>query len=72
MITYFVGNAVILVANVLRISLLVIVGNRIGPRYATGTFHVNAGWVFFSIVNLIFLALTYSWLLDRKHTTANQ
>lgn len=72
LITYFVGNVVILIANVLRISLLVIVGNHIGPRYATGTFHVNAGWVFFSIVNLIFLALTYSWLLDRKHTTASQ
>jgi exosortase/archaeosortase family protein len=72
LITYFVGNIVILITNVFRISLLTIVGNHIGPRYATGTFHVNAGWVFFSIANLIFLALTYRWLLDRKHTPAHQ
>lgn len=68
LIVYLAGNAMVIVANVARITLLAIVGNLIGPRYATGTFHVNAGWVFFSIVNLIFLALTYRWMLDRKHT----
>jgi exosortase/archaeosortase family protein len=68
LIAYFAGNAVIVVTNVLRIALLVAVGNLIGPHYATGTFHVNAGWVFFSIVNIIFLALTYRWMLNRRPT----
>jgi exosortase/archaeosortase family protein len=63
LIAYFAGAVAILVANVARISLLVIVGNLIAPKYAMGRFHVNAGWVFFAVVYLLILAISYRWML---------
>ena len=63
LIAYFAGAFAILVANVVRISLLVIVGNLIAPKYAMGRFHVNAGWVFFALVYLLILAISYRWML---------
>jgi len=65
LIAYFAGAFAILVANVVRVSLLVIVGNVIAPRYAMGRFHVNAGWVFFALVYLLILAISYRWMLRR-------
>ena len=67
LVAYGVGAAAILVANVVRISLLVIVGNLISPGYALGRFHVNAGWVFFAMVYLVILSTSYRWML-RKNT----
>ncbi|MGA8074720.1 MAG: exosortase/archaeosortase family protein [Candidatus Acidiferrales bacterium] len=63
LIAYFAGAFAILVANVVRISLLVIIGNLIAPKYAMGRFHVNAGWVFFALVYLLILAISYRWML---------
>jgi len=63
LIAYFAGAFAILVANVVRISLLVIAGNLIAPKYAMGRFHVNAGWVFFAVVYLLILAISYRWML---------
>jgi len=63
LIAYFAGAFAILGANVVRISLLVIVGNLIAPKYAMGRFHVNAGWVFFAVVYLLILAISYRWML---------
>lgn len=63
LIAYFAGAFAILVANIARISLLVIVGNLIAPKYAMGRFHVNAGWVFFSVVYSLILAISYRWML---------
>ena len=65
LIAYFAGAFAIVVANVVRVSLLVIVGNVIAPRYAMGRFHVNAGWVFFALVYLLILAISYRWMLRR-------
>jgi exosortase/archaeosortase family protein len=65
---YAVGSAVILAANVVRISLLVVVGNLMNPQYALGRFHVDAGWVFFTIVYLIVLAISYCWVLRSPQT----
>jgi exosortase/archaeosortase family protein len=63
LIAYFAGAFAILVANVVRISLLVLVGNMIAPKYAMGRFHVNAGWVFFTALYLVFLWISYRWML---------
>lgn|GEM_PF-1176873 len=60
---YGMGLAAILTANVLRIVLLVVTGNLISPSLA-GRFHINAGWVFFSVVFLAFLRVSYSWMLE--------
>lgn len=63
LIAYTAGAAAILAANILRISLLVIVGNEIAPKYATGKFHINTGWLLFGAVYALFLTLTYRWML---------
>jgi len=63
LVAYILGAAAILVANVVRVSLLVIVGNVISPQYAVGRFHVNAGWVFFALVYLLILSISYRWML---------
>ncbi len=63
---YIAGGAAILAANIVRISLLVIVGNDIGPEYAMGRFHVNAGWAFFAAIYLIILTISYRWMLKRS------
>jgi len=65
LIVYIAGAFAVLVANVVRISLLVIAGNVIAPKYAMGRFHVNAGWVFFAVVYVLILAVSYRWMLRR-------
>lgn len=59
---YAAGIAAFLAANVVRIILLVVLGNRLTPEIATGHFHKNAGWVFFVLVFLGILRLTYNWM----------
>ena len=63
LITYCAGCVTILAANVVRMSLLVVAGNLIGPQYATGRFHVNAGWVFFAMVYFAICSVSYKWML---------
>ena len=65
-VAYIAGAAAILVANIARISLLVIIGNEIAPKYAMGKFHVNAGWAFFAAIYLIILTATYRWMLRKQ------
>lgn len=62
---YICGSAAILAANILRIGLLVIIGNRIAPAYATGEFHVNAGWLFFAAIYSFIVVGSYRWMLQR-------
>ncbi len=65
-VAYIAGAAAILIANIARISLLVIIGNEIAPKYAMGKFHVNAGWTFFAAIYLIILTITYRWMLKKS------
>jgi exosortase E/protease (VPEID-CTERM system) len=44
-------------ANALRIALLVLVGSFVSPELAIGGFHSKAGWLFFCVVALGFVAL---------------
>ena len=62
---YFVGLLGMLVANALRIALLVVLGNRVSADLVA-RFHVDAGWVFFTSVCLVFLAVFYRWLLKPR------
>jgi exosortase/archaeosortase family protein len=64
-VVYIAGCLAILVANVVRITLLVLVGNLLDPKYAIGRFHVNAGWVFFALVYLAIFSASYRWMLRR-------
>ena len=62
---YFLGLFAMLLGNALRISCLVVFGNR-GFAQAVARYHISAGWIFFSIVFLIYLSLTYKWMLQGK------
>lgn len=65
---YFAGLAATVLANALRIALLVVLGNQVSPDLVM-RFHINAGGIFFTSVFLIFLAASYRWLL--KHPASS-
>jgi exosortase/archaeosortase family protein len=71
LVAYVAGSFAMLVANIVRISLLVMLGNLIAPKYATGRFHVNAGWVFFAGVYLVILSISYRWMLLKRAHDSN-
>ncbi len=58
---YFLGLALMLAANVVRISLLVIVGNRV-PEF-TVHHHITAGWIFFALILVVYILATHRWLM---------
>jgi exosortase/archaeosortase family protein len=62
LVAYFAGTAAMILANALRIASLVVFGNR-GFTDIVIRFHISAGWVFFSFAFLIFLTVTYRWML---------
>jgi exosortase/archaeosortase family protein len=66
LIIYSAGLFTVLLGNVLRIATLVILGNRGFADFAS-RFHYSAGWIFFSGIFLIYLSLTYSWMVKRSH-----
>jgi exosortase/archaeosortase family protein len=59
---YFGGILAMLLGNGLRIASFVILGNR-GFADSVARFHLSAGWLFFSVVFLVYLSLTYRKLL---------
>jgi exosortase/archaeosortase family protein len=62
---YFLGLFAMLLGNTLRITSLVVLGNR-GFAGIVARYHISAGWIFFSIVFLVYLSLTYAWMLKQK------
>jgi exosortase/archaeosortase family protein len=62
LIAYLAGIVAMFVANGLRISSFVILGNR-GFADTVARFHLSAGWIFFSVAFLAYLSLTYRKLL---------
>jgi exosortase/archaeosortase family protein len=62
LLAYLVGIATVLMANAVRISLLVILGNRGLSKWVVRQ-HVNIGWAVFSLAFLAFLWIAYDWML---------
>jgi exosortase E/protease (VPEID-CTERM system) len=52
------GMAAVWFGNSLRIAALMIVGARLDPEIAVGSFHSKAGWVFFCAITLAVAALS--------------
>lgn len=63
---YFAGLLVMLVGNALRITSYVVLGNH-GFADLVLRFHLSAGWIFFSVLFLAYLSLTYGWMLEKKN-----
>ena len=71
LIGYAAGLLTILLGNAIRITSLVVFGNR-GFAETVARFHVAAGPIFFSIVFLVYLSLMYRWLLGKKTAAQHQ
>jgi exosortase/archaeosortase family protein len=63
---YFAGLLAVLVGNALRISSFVVFGNH-GFADFVLRFHVSAGWIFFSVIFLLHLLVTYGWMLEKQN-----
>ncbi len=72
LVAYCAGLLTILLGNAIRITSFVVLGNH-GFAESVSRFHIPAGWIFFSAVFLVYLSLTYHWILDRERSaTRNQ
>ena len=63
---YFAGLLAMLFGNAIRITSFVVFGNR-GFAESVSRFHISAGWIFFSAVFLVYLSITYGWMVGKKH-----
>lgn len=62
LISYFAGLAAMIAANALRITFLVVFGNRVSAGLIE-RYHISAGWAFFAGAFIVYLISSYSWLL---------
>ncbi len=62
LVAYFGGIAVMLTGNALRIVSFVVLGNH-GFAEVVARFHLTAGWIFFSVLFLLYLFSIYRKLL---------
>jgi exosortase E/protease (VPEID-CTERM system) len=61
------GLAAIWVVNVVRIAVLIYIGDRVSPKLAVNGFHSQAGWIGFNLV-----ALTLVYVAHRTHVFAKE
>jgi exosortase/archaeosortase family protein len=66
---YFAGLLAMLFGNAIRITSFVVLGNR-GFAESVSRFHISAGWIFFSAVFLVYLSMTYGWMVSKRHVAA--
>lgn len=59
-----IGIFSIWLANVLRVTALILIGTSISPEVAARGFHSNAGWIAFSLVSLGLIASSHRWLTE--------
>jgi hypothetical protein len=46
-------------------------GNH-GFADSVSRFHISAGWIFFSVVFLVYLSMMYGWMLGKIDAAAQQ
>ena len=63
---YLAGIGVLLLANVLRIALLVITGNRISADLVVSE-HLPASWLVIAVALIAYIVVVYPWMLNEKH-----
>jgi exosortase E/protease (VPEID-CTERM system) len=61
------GLSAIWVVNVVRIAVLIYIGDRVSPKLAVNGFHSQAGWIGFNLV-----ALTLVYAAHRTHLFAKE
>jgi len=68
-LVYFAGLLAMLLGNGIRITSFVVLGNH-GYSESVSRFHISAGWIFFSVVFLVYLSMTYGWMVRKLHPAA--
>jgi exosortase/archaeosortase family protein len=69
LLAYFAGLCAMVLGNAIRITSFVVLGNH-GFSESIARFHISAGWIFFSAVFLVYLSMTYGWMLGKRDTAA--
>jgi exosortase/archaeosortase family protein len=70
---YAAGLATFLLANAIRITSMVVIGNRISADLVV-RYHLQAGWIYTTCVFLLYLLVAYRWLIrieGNRQTTAS-
>jgi exosortase/archaeosortase family protein len=62
---YIAGMVAMTLSNLLRITSFVVLGNN-GFAELVSRFHINAGWLFFSVSFVVFLSFAYRWMLEKS------
>ena len=60
---YFGGLAAMLIANVLRITLLFALGNT-SLQKPVLDYHLTGGWILFTLAFIAYLSIAYRWMLN--------
>ena len=68
---YGAGLLAMLLGNAIRITSFVVLGNH-GFAESVSRLHISAGWIFFSIVFLVYLSMTYGWMLGKRDAATQQ
>ena len=66
---YFAGLLAMLFGNAIRITSFVVLGNH-GYSESVSRFHISAGWIFFSVVFLVYLSMMYGWMVRKRDAVA--
>jgi exosortase/archaeosortase family protein len=61
---YFGGLAAMLIANVIRITLLFVLGNT-SLQNGVLEYHLTGGWILFTLAFIAYLLATYRWMLRK-------
>jgi exosortase/archaeosortase family protein len=61
---YFGGLAAMLIANVIRITLLFVLGNTSLENHVL-EYHLTGGWILFTLAFIAYLLATYRWMLSK-------
>ena len=61
-IMFIPGLLSVFALNILRIYLLILIGEGISVNLALGLFHTNASWIFFMAYFILFWGLLYKWM----------
>jgi exosortase/archaeosortase family protein len=64
MAAYFGGLGAMLIANVIRITLLFLVGNT-SLQNSVLEYHLTGGWILFTLAFIAYLLATYRWMLKK-------
>lgn len=64
LLAYFGGLAAMLIANVVRITLLYVLGNT-SLQNPVLEYHLTGGWILFTLAFIAYLLTTYRWMLRR-------